>query len=115
MLDDHAPTPAVRLFVRPGCPYCVGLQLGLRRAGLPYDEIDIWEELEAAAFVRRHANGNETVPTVQIGDVVLVNPSPSAVVAEAGRAGIALEPRPPSMPSRAAEAVRRRLRTDGTE
>ena len=35
---------------------------------------NIWEDPEAAAFVRDHANGNEVVPTVKIGDVVLVNP-----------------------------------------
>ena len=41
---------------------------------------NIWEDPEAAAFVRDHANGNEVVPTVKIGDVVLVNPSAEQVL-----------------------------------
>ena len=34
----------------------------------------------AAAVVRTHANGNETVPTVVVGDVGLVNPSASQLI-----------------------------------
>ena len=44
---------------------------------------NIWEDPEAAAFVRDHANGNEVVPTVKIGDVVLVNPSAEQVLSQA--------------------------------
>ena len=43
---------------------------------------NIWEDPEAAAFVRDHANGNEVVPTVKIGDVVLVNPSEEQVLSQ---------------------------------
>ena len=43
---------------------------------------NIWEAPEAAAFVRDHANGNEVVPTVKIGDVVLVNPSAEEVLSQ---------------------------------
>ena len=44
--------------------------------------------IPAAAFVRAHAGGNETVPTVDIGGTVLVNPSARRVVDEAAGAGI---------------------------
>ena len=43
---------------------------------------NIWEDPEAAAFARDHANGNEVVPTVKIGDVVLVNPSAEQVLSQ---------------------------------
>ena len=43
---------------------------------------NIWEDPEAAAFVRDHANGNEVVPTVKIGDVALVNPSAEQVLSQ---------------------------------
>ena len=36
---------------------------------------------EAAEFVRAHADGNETVPTVAVGSTVLVNPSAAEVLA----------------------------------
>lgn len=80
--------PAVTVYWRPGCPYCMGLRRGLRRAGLATREIDIWSDPTGAQFVRHHAGGNETVPTVDIGGTVLVNPSARTVVAEAAAAGI---------------------------
>jgi mycoredoxin len=38
-------------------------------------EINIWEEPAGAAIVREYAGGNETVPTLVLGDRSLVNPS----------------------------------------
>jgi mycoredoxin len=83
-----APVPTVTVYWRPGCPFCLVLRRGLRRAGLPTNDIDIWTEPEGAAFVRAHADGNETVPTVDIGGTVLVNPSAHRVVALAADIGI---------------------------
>lgn len=71
------------VYTRPGCPYCSMLRAGLRRAGLAYRDVDIWEDQDAAAFVRSVANGNETVPTVVVGDVRMVNPSAGRVRAVA--------------------------------
>lgn len=44
---------------------------------------NIWEDPEAAEFVRNHAQGNEVVPTVQIGSSVLVNPTADEVISTA--------------------------------
>jgi glutaredoxin-like protein len=74
---------AVVVHWRPGCGFCSMLFRGLDRRGVRYDRRDIWEDGDAAAFVRAHAAGNETVPTVAVGDVVLVNPSADEVVAVA--------------------------------
>jgi len=41
---------------------------------------DIWDDPEAASFVRSVANGNETVPTVIIDGQALVNPDPKQLV-----------------------------------
>ena len=76
------------VYWRRGCPFCGLLRRGLKRAGLPTREVDIGSDPEAAAFVRAHAGGNETVPTVAIGGTVLVNPSVQQVVALAIDAGI---------------------------
>ena len=59
------------------------------REGVPV-EVNIWESPTGAALVRRHAHGNETVPTVDVAGTVLVNPASSVVVACAERAGIRL-------------------------
>ena len=69
----------VTVYWRPGCPYCMSLRRGLRRAGLPVTEVDIWSDPEAAAKVRVIAGGNETVPTVVVGDKNLVNPTVAQV------------------------------------
>ena len=80
--------PTVTVYWRPGCPFCGSLRRGLRRSGLTTLEIDIWSDPAAAAFVRLHAGGNETVPTVDIAGTVLVNPSPRQVLDEAAAAGV---------------------------
>ncbi len=71
----------VDYYWRPGCPFCMMLRRGLDDAGVETVDHNIWEEPDAAEIVRQHANGNETVPTVVIGDVGLVNPSVAQVVA----------------------------------
>ncbi|WP_243790583.1 glutaredoxin domain-containing protein [Saccharopolyspora gloriosae] len=68
------------VYTRPGCPFCTSLRAGLRRQELEFREIDIWQEQGAAAAVRALADGNETVPTVVLGDWSAVNPSASQVL-----------------------------------
>lgn len=72
------------VYTRPGCPFCTALRAGLRRHGLDFQEINIWEDSDAAAVVRSIASGNETVPTVVIGEWSAVNPSANEVLAAAG-------------------------------
>ena len=71
MTDPHE----IVVYTRPCCAYCFSLRTGLRRTGLTFREINILQDPEAAAFVRSVANGYETVPTVTIGDVSMINPS----------------------------------------
>ncbi|MEO5899437.1 MAG: glutaredoxin domain-containing protein [Ilumatobacteraceae bacterium] len=79
--DTAGLTPAtVTFYWRPGCPFCRSLAGGLQRAGVEFESVNIWEDANAAAFVRSVANGNEVVPTVAIGATSLVNPSPAEVV-----------------------------------
>lgn len=65
---------AVEFYWRPGCPFCSMLERDLVRADIPLDRRNIWDDPEAAAFVRSVANGNETVPTVVVGGQAMVNP-----------------------------------------
>ena len=73
------PTPTtptqIDLYWRPGCGFCSSLRGQLDRLGIQRVEHNIWDDPSLAEVVRGHANGNETVPTVVIGDVGLVNPS----------------------------------------
>lgn len=84
MFEQRNAQPLVEVYWRPGCPFCLMLLRPLRRSGLQFREINIWEDPGAAARVRAVADGNETVPTVFIGDEALVNPSARQVLTAAG-------------------------------
>jgi mycoredoxin len=71
------------VYWRPGCMFCSSLLRQLDRRDVPHRRIDIWEDPAGAATVRAAAGGNETVPTVAIGPVTLVNPGIRAVLAAA--------------------------------
>lgn len=71
---------AVTVYWRPGCMFCSGLFRSLDRIGLEPVRRNIWEDDDAAAFVRSVTGGSETVPTVVVGDAALVNPTADEVV-----------------------------------
>src|ERR1700758_3811915 len=80
--DGDAGTGApVTVYWRPRCPYCARLRAHLRVRRLRPRMVNIWADPAAAAFVRSVAGGTETVPTVVIDGVALVNPPPRVVVA----------------------------------
>lgn len=78
MTNDSA--DRIDLYWRPGCGFCTMLRSALDRLGIERVEHDIWQSGDDAATVRRHANGNETVPTVVVGDTGFVNPSADELV-----------------------------------
>lgn len=69
----------VVVYWRPGCPFCSRLLRWIDRNQVAVERHDIWEDPEAAAAVRAITGGDETVPTVVIGGVHLINPSPRAL------------------------------------
>lgn len=79
--DPRTPAPdPVTVYWRPGCGFCSSLLRSLERHELTFERVNIWEDPDAAAFVRSVARGNETVPTVRVGELALVNPSSTAVL-----------------------------------
>ena len=71
---------AIDFYWRPGCGFSMALDRRLSKLGIPMNKLNIWESPEAADFVRRHAGGAETVPTVDIGGAVMVNPGAGDVL-----------------------------------
>ncbi|WP_328750684.1 NrdH-redoxin [Streptomyces sp. NBC_00285] len=65
----------VVMYWRPGCVFCMNLRLSLFFTRLRYTKRNIWQDKDAAAFVRSVADGNETVPTVTVAGHAMVNPS----------------------------------------
>jgi mycoredoxin len=72
---------AIQFFTRPGCGFSASLRRRLRRLDVAVEYHDIWKDPAAAAFVRSVARGNETVPTLVVGDVVLVAPAMRQLIA----------------------------------
>ncbi|MFB0625887.1 glutaredoxin domain-containing protein [Streptomyces sp. AB3(2024)] len=80
MDTSPASAPAVTVYWRPGCTFCIKLWVKLRLTGTRYRPVNIWRDPEAAAFVRSVNDGNETVPTVRVVSPtgtgsVMTNPS----------------------------------------
>ncbi|HEY8481144.1 MAG TPA: mycoredoxin [Spirillospora sp.] len=62
------------------CGFCRRLKSQLARDGIEMREVDIERDPRAAEFVMSVNGGNRTVPTVTIGDeIVLTNPSAKEV------------------------------------
>ena len=80
-------TPTVEVFYRPGCPFCASLKVSLAARGVPATWTNIWEDDKARNTVRLANNGDETVPTVRIGDWTRTNPSGRKVAAQLKKAG----------------------------
>lgn len=78
---NHQEQPVV-VYWRPGCGFCSSLLRKLDASGLTFERRNIWEDDDASAFVRTVANGNETVPTVRVGGMALVNPSAAEVLTQ---------------------------------
>lgn len=71
--------PEAIVYWRPGCPFCVKLRLGLRLTRTPHRLVNIHQDAAGAALVREHNDGDELVPTVDIGGRLLSNPTVRAV------------------------------------
>lgn len=59
--------------------FCQRLGPSLKRTGIPMERHNIHQSADDAALVRSVADGNETVPTVFVGNVALVNPTVALV------------------------------------
>ena len=65
----------VIFYWRPGCGFCAALERQLVRRDVGFEKRNIWEDPDAAAFVRSVARGTETVPTLVVKERSFVNPS----------------------------------------
>lgn len=83
----------VEVYWRPGCPYCLMLRGVLLGHHVDARWHNIWQDSDAREVVRAANNGNETVPTVRVGDRMLTNPSWRQLAPLLGR-----DPREPTRP-----------------
>ncbi|WP_151530024.1 MULTISPECIES: mycoredoxin [Corynebacterium] len=73
----------VTLYTTSWCPFCQRLKKALNRTETPFDEIDVEQDTEAAAWVESVNDGNRVVPTVKYSDgSTATNPAASEVRAK---------------------------------
>lgn len=108
-VDADRQIDAVDFYWRPGCGFCMMLDRRLSKAGVPTVKHNIWEDPDHAAVVRGWARGAETVPTVVIDDVGLVNPSADQVIGVLARKAPHLVPEDWEQPPGRRPGIVRRL------
>lgn len=79
-MSDTDPRKDVVVYWRPGCGYCARLRSALGEVRDQATWINIWQDGDAAAFVRSVNAGNEVVPTVVIDGEPHTNPRPARVL-----------------------------------
>jgi glutaredoxin len=72
-VTDPQARQGVILYCTRWCPTCYRARAYLEQRGIPYTEIDINYDKEAARRVREWANGNQTTPTFEIDGTVIVS------------------------------------------
>ncbi|MFD4525967.1 mycoredoxin [Streptomyces sp. NPDC058470] len=76
----------VTMYSTTWCGYCRRLKSQMDREGITYEEINIEQDPQSAAFVEKANGGNQTVPTVLIvapsgNESIMTNPSLAQVKA----------------------------------
>lgn len=80
----------VTMYSTTWCGYCRRLKSQMDREGIPFEEINIEQDPESAAYVESVNNGNQLVPTVVVvprqggASVAMPNPSLAQVKAALG-------------------------------
>jgi mycoredoxin len=68
---------SVTVYSTSWCGYCRVAKRFLDENHIPYTEIDIEADEDAALRVEQWNQGNRTVPTIDIDGIILTNPSPA--------------------------------------
>lgn len=75
-MDDDSRDHQLVIYSTVWCGYCTRLKRQLERLGLPFVNVDIEQDPEAAAFVEQANGGSQTVPTVRLPDgSTMTNPT----------------------------------------
>lgn len=73
LAPEPTPQSGMILYCTPWCSDCRVARNWLRDNNIPYVEVDISKDREAAKRVRGWANGNETTPTFDYNGAIIVN------------------------------------------
>ena len=60
----------VKIFTKPGCPYCAAAKEDLKKRGVAYDEFDVTAKGQYANEAMQYSNGQRIVPVIVTGENV---------------------------------------------
>lgn len=83
-MENASTTPTVTMYSTTWCGDCRRAKRIFDEWGIEYSEIDIERTPGAAEQVMAWANGKRVVPTITIGEKVLVNPRSTELAAVLG-------------------------------
>ena len=75
---------SIRLFTTTWCGHCSRLKRQLDAAGIAYEEVDLDEQRHYGDKIVAKSGGYRIVPSVEVGDELLINPSVEDVKAALG-------------------------------
>ncbi len=62
----------VKIYTKPGCPYCAAAKEDLEARGLRYEEFDVTSRREHASEALRYSKGQRMVPIIVTGSDVRI-------------------------------------------
>lgn len=65
-------SPRLRVYVKPGCPWCVDALAWLRREEFDFEEIDVYADPGSYGEMQR-LSGQSCAPTLTYGDLLLAD------------------------------------------
>lgn len=81
---NNVQTPAITMYSTTWCPDCHRAKMYLSQWGVKFDEVNIEQTPGAAEQVMAWANGRRVVPTILVGERVLLNPRMKDLAAALG-------------------------------
>jgi glutaredoxin 3 len=60
----------VKIYTKPGCPYCAAAKEDLVKRGIAYDEFDVTSSKKIAGEALSHSKGQRIVPIIVSGTEV---------------------------------------------
>ena len=62
----------LKVYVKPGCPWCIDAERWLKREGYSYERVDVYADPAAYEEMRR-LSGQSCAPTMTCGDLLLAD------------------------------------------
>ena len=72
MSEPSNDLPTMKVYIKPGCPWCIGAIAHLQNEGYDFRQIDVLHSEEAMSEMRE-LSGQTLAPTLTYGDLLLAD------------------------------------------